>query len=203
MADKKQRLTPVKMVLVLTLVAVAFAAVLAGVNQLTKPTIERNVREKLYKGVLTVLGFPTSGDYEQRFAEAIKPVELEGMTIYEGYRNGKLIGYAFRASGGGFQGVVDLVAGVTPDLKQLLAVEILETGDTPGLGGRILEPAFMEQFKGLATEPQIEFVKYVQPEKPNEFEAITGATFTSIAVRDILNLNIERLKKILPRKEDG
>ncbi|MFQ6090996.1 MAG: hypothetical protein ACE5LD_06130, partial [Candidatus Bipolaricaulia bacterium] len=130
----KDRLTPLRMVLVLTLVAVVFAAVLAAVNQLTKPTIERNMREKLYKGVLTVLGFSTSGDYERRFEEQIKAVQSEGMTVYEGYRNGELVGYAFRASGGGFQGIVDLVAGVTPDLKQLLGIEILETGDTPGLG---------------------------------------------------------------------
>lgn len=189
------------MVLVLTLVAVVFAAVLAAVDQLTKPTIERNTREKLYKGVLTVLGFSTSGDYERRFEEQIKIVEREGMTIYEGYRNGELVGYAFRASGGGFQGIVDLVAGVTPDLKQLLAVEILECGDTPGLGGRAFEPGFKEQFKGLLTEPQIDFVKYIKPEKPNEFEAITGATFTSTAVRDLLNENIARLKEILNAKE--
>jgi len=189
------------MVLVLTLVAVVFAAVLAAVDQLTKPTIERNTREKLYKGVLTVLGFSTSGDYERRFEEQIKIVEREGMTVYEGYRNGELVGYAFRASGGGFQGIVDLVAGVTPDLKQLLAVEILECGDTPGLGGRVFEPQFKEQFKGLKTEPQIDFVKYVKPERPNEFEAITGATFTSTAVRDLLNENIARLKKILKKKE--
>ncbi|MFQ6033564.1 MAG: FMN-binding protein, partial [Candidatus Bipolaricaulia bacterium] len=147
--------------------------------------------------VLTVLGFSTSGDYERRFEEQIKAVQSEGMTVYEGYRNGELVGYAFRASGGGFQGIVDLVAGVTPDLKQLLGIEILETGDTPGLGGRILEPQFKEQFKGLATEPEIDFVKYVKPEKPNEFEAITGATFTSTAVRDILNENIARLREVL------
>ena len=189
------------MVLVLTLVAVVFAAVLALVNQITRPTIERNMREKLYKGVLTVLGFPTTGDYERRFAEQIKVIEQEGMTIYEGYRDGEPVGYAFRASGGGFQGIVDLVAGLSPDLKEILGIEILETGDTPGLGGRILEPQFKEQFKGLATEPKIDFVKYVKPERPNEFEAITGATFTSIAVRDILNEGIERLREALKGKE--
>ena len=193
----RDKLTPLRMVLVLTLVAVVFAAVLAAVNRLTAPTIERNFREKLYKGVLAVLGFPTTGDYERRFAEGVKVVEREGMTIYEGYRDGELVGYAFRASGGGFQGVVDLVAGVAPDLKQLLAVEILECGDTPGLGGRILEPQFKEQFKGLATEPEIDFVKYIKPERPNEFEAVTGATFTSTAVRDILNENIARLREVL------
>jgi len=193
----KDKLAPLKMVLVLTLVAVVFAAVLAAVNQLTKPTIEKNLREKLYKGVLMVFGFPTSGDYERRFAEKIKVVERAGMTIYEGYRDGELIGYAFRASGGGFQGIVDLVAGVSPDLEHLLAVEFLECGDTPGLGGRVFEPEFKEQFKGLATEPKIDFVKYVKPEKPNEFEAITGATFTSIAVRDILNEGIARLREAL------
>lgn len=186
----------------LTLVAVVFAAVLAAVNQITKPTIERNMREKLYQGVLTVLGFPTSGDYERRFREQIKVVQQEGMTIYEGYRDGQLVGYAFRASGGGFQGIVDLVAGLSPDLQEILGIEILECGDTPGLGGRILEPAFKEQFKGLKTEPEISFVKYVKPEKPNEFEAITGATFTSTAVRDILNENIARLRKVL-KKESG
>lgn len=201
MKDKKQGLTSVKMVLVLVSVAVVFAAVLAVVNQITKPTIERNAREKLYKGVLTVLGFPTSGDYEGRFEEGVETVEFEELTIYKGYRDGELVGYAFRASGGGFQGIVDLVAGVTPDLRTLLGIEVLECGDTPGLGGRILEPEFQKQFEKLSTEPRIGFVKYVTPEKPNQFEAVTGATFTSIAVRDILNQGLERLREAL--EEDG
>ncbi|NIT76299.1 MAG: hypothetical protein GWO44_05120, partial [Thermoplasmata archaeon] len=47
MKGKKQGPTPVKMVLVLVSVAVIFAAVLAAVNQITRPTIERNAREKL------------------------------------------------------------------------------------------------------------------------------------------------------------
>ncbi len=187
------------MVLVLAAVAVVFAVVLAAVNQLTGPAIERNARERLYKGVLSVLGFPTTGDYERRFHRQIKVVQLEEMTVYEGYRegDGELVGYAFRASGGGFQGIVELVVGVSPDLKRLLGIEVLECGDTPGLGGRIFEPWFLEQFRGLATEPQVDFVKYIKPEEPNQFEAITGATFTSIAVRDIINRGLERLRELL------
>ena len=197
MAREKKGPSPLRMILILTAVAIVFAALLAAVNQLAGPTIERNARAKLYKGVLTVLGFPTAGDYEARFREQIKVVQKGGMTIYEGYRDGELVGYAFRASGGGFQGIVDLVVGLSPDLEEVLGIEVLECGDTPGLGGRILEPWFKEQFKGLKTKPQIEFVKYVKPERPNEFEAVTGATFTSIAVRDILNENIARLREIL------
>jgi electron transport complex protein RnfG len=180
---------------------VVFTTMLIGMDRLTRPTIERGRREQVLRGVLSVLGFEEEAEadpleLEDVFKERVEVVEREGMTVYKGYRNGELVGYAFIAGGGGFQGWIEIVVGIEPDLETIMGIWVLESGETPGLGGRIVEQWFQEQFKGLKIAPQIEFVKYVEPTEPNQFQAISGATFTMAAVQDMLNRGIQRLKEM-------
>jgi electron transport complex protein RnfG len=63
---------------------------------------------------------------------------------------------------------------------------VLESVETPGLGGEIVSRAFKGQFASLEFMPEIECVKG-KKEKPNEIEAITGATISSMSVANILN----------------
>ena len=84
--------------------------------------------------------------------------------------------------------------GLTPGLKRITGLEILEQVETPGLGGRISEDSFLNQFKGISTEPQVNYVKNKKPEKPNEIRAITGATISSRSVVAIINKNIKAFR---------
>jgi Na+-transporting NADH:ubiquinone oxidoreductase subunit NqrC len=89
-----------------------------------------------------------------------------------------------------------------PDLSEIIGAHVVtfEIGETPGLGFRMTEEKFWSQFKGMKTEPRIEFVKFRDPntpKAPNQFDAITGATYTSTTVRDLLNQTIAKLRKIV------
>jgi Na+-transporting NADH:ubiquinone oxidoreductase subunit C len=74
----------------------------------------------------------------------------------------------------------------------LLGMDLPTHSETPGLGGRISEPWFKEQFRNLplteaGTDPFV-----FKPAPGGNIDAITGATQTSEAVRKLLTEDIAR-----------
>jgi Na+-translocating ferredoxin:NAD+ oxidoreductase subunit G len=92
-------------------------------------------------------------------------------------KDGKVIAYVVPADGKGYAGVIQMLAGVTPDGK-LLDYKVLKHAETPGLGDKMVEPKFRKQFAGK-TPQDLEVVKV--PSDKN-IQALTGATITSRAV---------------------
>ncbi len=200
-----------KMILVLTAVAVAFTVVLVIIDQMTEETIAANEKASLHRSLMIAAGLlgrdEEPADVGKAFAEHIEEkVSKSGFRYWKVYKDrigGELLGYAVRIKGGGFQGTVAMQVALTPDLEEIIGAHVIytEIGETPGLGYRMTESWFQEQFKGLKTEPKIEYIKYVKPEKPNQFEAITGATFTSTTVRNLLNNAIAKLRQAVKEEE--
>jgi len=85
-------------------------------------------------------------------------------------------------------GPVRGVMSFTPDGRQIRALTILSHRETPGLGGRITEAAFLEQFADRnVPEPDADGgIRIWQPT-----DAITGATRTSESMEKILNQAVE------------
>ena len=78
----------------------------------------------------------------------------------------------------------------------LTGMEILESTETPGLGGEIAGEDFRKQFINLKTSPKIICVK----EKTTgeyKVQAITAATISSKSVVNIINTKIEKVKAIV------
>jgi Na+-transporting NADH:ubiquinone oxidoreductase subunit C len=72
-------------------------------------------------------------------------------------------------------------------------LKVLAHGETPGLGGRIEEAWFQDQFKGLDVSAGVK----VEKEKKGvagEVDAIAGATRTGNAVMTIINKAIDVLR---------
>ena len=191
----KQRLW---MIGLMAIMGVISASLLAGIYQYAQPIVERNRRIKLYSAVLTVLRVDYSmPDMEVVFQDRIKIIEQEGLTLYEGYSDkGRLLGYALPLKGGGFWGPIATVLGLEPDWETLKGIEIIENVETPGLGARITEPAFKASFRGLKATPNIGYVVHKEPERPNEFQAITGATETSKSITRIFNKGIRQYRQV-------
>ena len=127
-------------------------------------------------------------------------MEIENEEIYElSDKRNNLLGYAFIAQGQGYQGKIKMLAVINSSLEKLEGIEVLESIETPGLGAKIQEAEFKNQFKNLKVSVPIEYVKGY-PEKDNQIVAITGATVSSRSVTNILNKKIETLKKILGKK---
>ncbi|HKZ45785.1 MAG TPA: RnfABCDGE type electron transport complex subunit G [Thermodesulfobacteriota bacterium] len=185
-----------KMFLVLTVIGAISGGILAGVFHVADPLIQANREKELKEAIFIVL--PGAKDY--KIME--KEIDKEKITIYKGVdADGKPVGLAFIADGGGFQGNIRIMVGLNTDYLKLRGIKVLEQNETPGLGNRIKEPAFVDQFKGLEIKPKIEYIKYRKPEKPNQITAITGATISSDAVVKNINDAVARVLKVFPQEE--
>lgn len=186
----------VKMLLVLSITAAVSGGILAKVFHFADPLIQENKKKELQAAIFLVL--PGAKDYKT----LEKEVDKEKIVIYKGIdADGSSVGIAFEANGGGFQGNIKIMVGLNTDYLKLKAIKVLEQNETPGLGNRIKEPQFEDQFKGLEVKPKIEYIKYRKPEKPNQITAITGATISSDAVVKNINNAVEKVLKNFPPEE--
>ncbi len=180
-----------KMVIVLTAVGVISGWTLAVVYKRAAPKIEQQRLKTLKEAIFTVL--PQAKDYRRE--------EKDGLVIYRGLDGeGKPVGMAFEVEGPGFQAKIYLMIGLDNRLEKLLGMQVLDSVETPGLGGNITNPEFKDQFRGLTIKPKITYIKNrnpAMPKKPGEIDAITGATISSKAVVDMINTGIAKVLKVL------
>jgi electron transport complex protein RnfG len=177
-----------KMVLILTLFACVSGGVLSLVFIVSNPLIEANMMEEQNRSIFLVV--PEAEGYNE--------VQKQGITYFECTdAEGGTVGIALPAKGNGYQGVIRLMVGLTPDLGAITGLSVLEQVETPGLGGRIGEEGFQDQFKGVDTEPSVGWVKNKVPDRDTDIQAITGATISSRSVVSIINRSIEELKQVL------
>lgn len=188
----------------------AFAGFLSGliivsVFEATLPTITAYKAKVLREAVFKVLPGTVSLKpmvYRSDRLLAVEQAEKGEESIFAGYdKNGKLVGYAIPSAGPGFQDTISLLYGYLPVQRKVVGMEILASRETPGLGDKIYKDlAFVANFHDLPIDPEIVAVKKGKKTKPNQVDAITGATISSKAVVRIINQGNERW---LPRLEAG
>lgn len=192
--------TVTKMILNLVIIGGVSGAILAVVFGYADPLIQINKEKELKEAIFVVL--PEAKDY--RVHEKVIGQGKEKITVYEGLdAGGAPVGVAFKADGGGFQGNVGVMVGLNLDYLRLKGIKILDQVETPGLGNRISEPAFEEQFKGVEIAPKVEYIKNRKPEKPNQIKAITGATISSDAVVNNINNAVKKVLANFPSSDFG
>jgi Na+-translocating ferredoxin:NAD+ oxidoreductase subunit G len=174
-----------KMITALAAVGIISAVSLVFVYSYSMPKIIANMNKATQDGIKNI--FPD--------ADKIKETTMPGVFDVTD-KNGKALGYAFTAEGNGYQGTIQLIAGVDPEIKTMTGMEVLESQETPGLGAEIAGD-FRKQFSSLSVSHEIEFVKNKKPEEPYQIEAITGATISSRAVVNILNGRIQEIRENL------
>jgi len=186
-----------RMIVVLTTVGLISGSLLAFVNLLTRDKIEFNRQQEIEAAILEVV--PGTDSSASLYEE-------ENFTVYGGRDSaGDLIGYAVYTSGTGFQDVVSMMFGVNADITKINSLTILEQKETPGLGAKITdEQSFLRFWKGRSAGSPLILRKpaAASPEdlSPSEINTITGATISSQKVMGIVNLSLERLKRI---KQEG
>jgi Na+-transporting NADH:ubiquinone oxidoreductase subunit C len=101
----------------------------------------------------------------------------------------------FIRSGPGLWGEITAAVGFDTELASLTGVDFLKQSETPGLGARISEKWFTEQFRGK--KGPFTTVGEGEPASESQFDAITGASITSNAVMSILNSTISQAKGLV------
>ena len=185
----KKRIYPVVFML---LVTVAFISVTTVIYTFTRDTIKLNERLRLKRAVLFAAGVRLPGDpggIEKTFDGRVTEIMDDGGRVryYEIRKEGTsdIESYVVIQTGAGLWGEITAGIGFDRDLESFRGLEVIDQNETPGLGGRIDEDWFKEQFKGK--RPPLSSVPEGDPASENQFQAITGASYSTEAIQDIVN----------------
>jgi len=177
------------MVLSLTLISMGASACLGFVYELTKGPIELSILNKKLDAIKQVVPEFTNNPNDEMFR--LPTGEGDSLDIYPAKRDGEIIGYAISTyTKKGFSGNISLMAGFNPD-GTIINITILEQKETPGLGTKMAEPAFKEQFNG---KNPAEFSLKVSKDG-GPVDAITAATISSRAFCDAVQRAYNTLQK--------
>ena len=169
--------------------------IIATAFHATKATIEYNKALRFRKAVLAVGGIKLPSDDKavgKLFEDNITVVDKDGETLYYKVKRG---GYIFNIQGVGLWGQIKAVVGLNQQLNKLTGIYFTEQQETPGLGARIDEEWFKEQFKGKT--PPLSMVPEKSPATDQQFDAITGATITSTAVKKMVNSAMKNAPEVV------
>jgi electron transport complex protein RnfG len=177
MAQKKEA-SLIKLVAVLTAIALVAGLALTGVYALTKGPIELSQKEKKDKALHDVLpGF--SGN----IADTVISIDGEDVTVHKAINaDGSLFGVGVETfTKKAFAGRFDLMVGFDDD-GVILNTEVIKAGETPGLGDKINKSKsdFAKQFNG---QDPAEYKLQVSKDG-GDVDAITAATISSRAYCD-------------------
>ncbi len=205
MAAKGSEPTSARLIITLAFAGLLSGLIIVSVFEATLPTITAYKAKVLREAVFKVLPGTVSLKpiaYRGGKLEMVEKVGKDEESIFGGYAaDGKLVGYAIPSAGPGFQDTISLLYGFLPDQRKVVGMEILASRETPGLGDKIYKDLeFVGNFADLPIDPEIVTVKKGKKTKPNEVDAITGATISSKAVVRIIN---EGNMRWLPRLEAG
>ena len=221
---------PVYVIGFAVVVSAAFTAAVTTLQVVSADKISRNEALREDRALVEVFDLGDADEMtEEEIAELVRrridrrltvqdPKTLRKFQLIRAYRSdaapgrerddADLLGIAFDISGTGFWAPIRGLMALTPDLSGVMGVVFLEHSETPGLGGRITEDWFQEQFAGLDATPPREGYKFIyiggrRPTNPDDprygrvIDAITGATQTSMAVQRFMNENLGQMRRAM------
>ena len=183
----------IKMVVVLFVICTTSGVVLSYVNEATEEPREYSyikfVQEPSMKAVLS--------DYDNDpIKERIKlavgedeegnPVEV---VVFPAKKGGKTEAIAYSAAAKGYHDLIEVMIGVGPD-GTLTGISIMTHTETPGLGARIVEPEFTNQFAGL----ELDTTKLSA--EGGQVDTLSGATFSTVGVIAAVSAALEQFPQI-------
>jgi H+/Na+-translocating ferredoxin:NAD+ oxidoreductase subunit G len=181
---KKLESTLKNMVLSLTLISMVMSAALTFVYIKTKGPIEMAAKQKEIDAIKKV-----SPEFDNN--PLADPRSLNGVTIYSLKKKNEPAGYAIKTyTDKGFSGHIELMAGFRTD-GTINNIVVLHQKETPGLGTKMADPKFLNQFLGKNPETfQLKVKK-----DGGQVDAITAATVSSRAFSDAMQRAYEAFGK--------
>ncbi|MBU1125322.1 MAG: RnfABCDGE type electron transport complex subunit G [Candidatus Omnitrophica bacterium] len=165
--------------LVLGLICGTAGAVLAVVHEATAPKIAQQKKDQEEEALRQIM--PDAKKFLLKTTE-------EDSVYYIAYdENDTLTGFLLKAEGKGYSSTIEVMVGLDRNLT-ITAIKVLSANETPGLGSRIKDAAFQEQFKDKNLQSY------------GEIQAITGATISSTAVINAVKTKITQLQDVLRKQ---
>lgn len=184
-----------KLIRVLTTICLVASAALAFVYNSTKDRIAEEIRKETLKAVRQVLP-PHDNEPDKNTKILLLGKDKRGrdviMTFYKGEKESDVVGYAFDVKGKGFGGTMRLMVGVDNN-NRINGVKVLNHVETPGLGAKMEEEWFTDQFKGYSDPGKLKIKK-----DGGELDQITGASITARAAAEAIANGLKIFQKEYP-----
>lgn len=162
-----------KMMVILTLIGAASGLTLSLIYQGTKERIDyqtiKFVKEPAVKKVLTGYDNDPILDRKKIVVGTDERGEPREVIIFPAKRQGQTFAVALEGRGKGFGGMIGVMVGIGKEGK-LLDIGITSHSETPGVGTRVEEPSFTNQFRDLSITGAV------------AVDGISGATYSSKGV---------------------
>jgi electron transport complex protein RnfG len=163
-------------IVLLTIVVAVCVSLLSYIDSITREKISAQEDEAV-KALITDI-FPDMSRYEFK------------NDIYTVYSDDTKLGYAFLATGKGYGGDISILVGLS-DETTVKGIKIVSQTETPGLGSRISEPFFTDQFAG------VDINDIALSRNGGKIDAITGSTISSSAVVEaVRDTAMEKVKQL-------
>ena len=168
------------MFVALFVICIVSGGVLGVVYNATKDPIAAAETAKKTKAIKNVL--PEFNELKETMVmSALEDVEIPFYLAYDADNN--FIGAAVETfTNKGFSGNISLMVGILAD-GTLKNISVLQHAETPGLGSKMTEPTFKDQFNGKKADSFNIKVK----KDGGDVDAITAATISSRAFCDAVN----------------
>ena len=160
----------------LFLICLIVTALLAGVNMLTADRIAALAVQTAEDSQKVVL--PNAASFEEVDEDTVKGLDGSGQL----------------AEAKGYGGTIEVMTGITAD-GSVSGVVLLSQNETPGLGANATKESFTGQYQQAVPESGFEVIKSGGA-ADGQIQAMTGATITSQAVTDAVNLAVEKYQTL-------
>ena len=187
-----------RMVVVLTSVGLLSGSFLTTVGLLTKERIALNKQREIEEAIIRVV--PGTMNSQKLYEE-------KDLSVYGGEdEEGKLIGFAIHTSGIGFQDKITLILGTNTSFTKIKSLTIIDQKETPGLGAKITDrESFLQYWENKDCSGPLSLRKPAvsSPKEllPAEINTITGATISSEAVLNIVNISLGQVRKLIKERK--
>jgi RnfABCDGE-type electron transport complex G subunit len=177
-------LKKIREVSILFLVGITSAFLLSFVYKKTAPLISKYSEGSLNESLNEVFG-----DSSVRFEE------VKADTLWKVFKEEKYIGIVFRSEGKGYSSTIRPIIGVDSTGK-IKGVKIpkAELSETPGLGMKVAEESFLNQFNNLVADD----IWLKKDKQEGKIDAVTSATISSRATTDAVREGLIRYRELMP-----
>lgn len=180
------------MIIVLVIVAALSAFILGTVSKMTAGPIQTAKDKRELEAISQVVyGEFDNNPFEEKHLIPIAGSENK-IELYPARKDGNITSVAIKTfSNNGFGGKIEVMVGFLMD-GSVNKFSILDNKETPGLGTKVAEPKFKNQFSGR--NPQKKGFKVKQD--GGDIDAVTAATISSRAVVDAIQKASDAYNKL-------
>lgn len=172
------------MIISLSLISAVMSFALGFVYLKTKGPIEIAQKAKVNDAIKKVVPIFDNDPGKESFS-------IDEIICYPAKKSDSLVGMAIETfSMKGFAGRISLMVGFLPD-GIINKIEVLEQKETPGLGTKMKEPRFKDQFNGK----NLSTYKAIVKKDGGDVDAITASTISSRAFCEAITKAYNTFKK--------